>query len=189
MLLVIPVCCTAVPFILIVSLPSANLPLTPLILRWASFALLRIFCAVSRLSIGVFYLPTAIAALVAAIIRARDKQQSQVASGRLARTFLLSHAAKGKEGDPEKCALMPPAFECAVIAPIWRQWRGDCHIHRSQRTMGSVAAGHSRLLHGNPDHSPLGIIRPAAYLLRRKPAVQWLLLPASRTCSARGGDC
>lgn len=67
LLLVIPVALTAV--ILIASLPGALRPRLMLTLRWASFALLLAFCAVSILSIGIFYLPAAIATLVAAIVR------------------------------------------------------------------------------------------------------------------------
>lgn len=67
LLLVIPVALTAV--ILIASLPGALRPRLMLTLRWASFALLLAFCAVSILSIGIFYLPAAIATLVAAIAR------------------------------------------------------------------------------------------------------------------------
>ena len=66
LLLVVPVALTAVT--LIASLPNPPRPRLMLILRWASFALLLAFCAVSILSIGIFYLPAAIAALVAALV-------------------------------------------------------------------------------------------------------------------------
>ena len=67
LLIVIPVVLTAIT--LIATLPSAISPLLLLVLRWASFALLLAFCVVSILSIGIFYLPAAIAALVAAVVR------------------------------------------------------------------------------------------------------------------------
>ena len=67
LLLVIPVAVTAVT--LIASLPNAPRPRLMLALRWASFALLLAFCAVSALSIGIFYLPAAIAMLVTVILR------------------------------------------------------------------------------------------------------------------------
>ena len=67
LLLVIPVALTAVT--LIATLPNSPHPRIMLTLRWASFALLLAFCAVSILSIGIFYLPAAIATLIAAIVR------------------------------------------------------------------------------------------------------------------------
>lgn len=67
LLLVIPVALTAVT--LIASLPGALRPRLMLALRWTSFALLLAFCAVSILSIGIFYLPAAIATLIAAVAR------------------------------------------------------------------------------------------------------------------------
>ena len=67
LLLVVPVALTAVT--LIASLPGAPRPRLMLVLRWAAFVLLLAFCAVSILSIGVFYLPSVIVALVAAIVR------------------------------------------------------------------------------------------------------------------------
>ncbi len=67
LLLVIPVALTAVT--LIATLPTPAHPRIMLTLRWASFALLLAFCAVSILSIGIFYLPAAIATLIAAIAR------------------------------------------------------------------------------------------------------------------------
>ena len=67
LLLVIPVALTAVT--LIATLPTPAYPRIMLTLRWASFALLLAFCAVSILSIGIFYLPAAIATLIAAIAR------------------------------------------------------------------------------------------------------------------------
>ena len=66
LLLVIPVALTAVT--LIASLPNPPRPRLLLVLRWASFALLLAFCAVSALSIGIFYLPAAVATLVTAIV-------------------------------------------------------------------------------------------------------------------------
>jgi len=66
LLLVIPVALTAVT--LVASLPNPPRPRIMLTLRWASFALLLAFCAVSILSIGIFYLPAAIATLVSAIV-------------------------------------------------------------------------------------------------------------------------
>ena len=67
LLIVIPVALTAVT--LIATLPSTTPPLILLILRWASFALLLAFCVISILSIGIFYLPAAVATLIAAIVR------------------------------------------------------------------------------------------------------------------------
>lgn len=65
--LVIPVALTAVT--LIASRPNAPRPLLMATLRWASFALLLLFCLISALSIGLFYLPSAIAMLVHAILK------------------------------------------------------------------------------------------------------------------------
>ncbi len=65
LLIVIPVALTAIT--LNASLPGATRPRLMLILRWASFALLLLFCIAGALSIGIFYLPAAVAALVAAI--------------------------------------------------------------------------------------------------------------------------
>ena len=67
LLLVIPVALTAVT--LIATLPTPAHPRIMLTLRWASFALLLAFCAVSVLSIGIFYFPAAIVTLIAAIAR------------------------------------------------------------------------------------------------------------------------
>ena len=67
LLLVIPVALTAVT--LIASLPNAPRPRIMLTLRWAAFVLLLLFCAVSILSIGAFYLPSALATLIAIIVR------------------------------------------------------------------------------------------------------------------------
>ena len=67
LLLVIPVALTAIT--LIATLPNTAHPRIMLTLRWASFALLLALCVVGALSIGVFYLPAAIAALIAAIVR------------------------------------------------------------------------------------------------------------------------
>ena len=67
LLIVIPVALTAIT--LNASLPGATRPRLMLILRWASFVLMFLFCVVSALSIGIFYLPSTIAALVAAIAR------------------------------------------------------------------------------------------------------------------------
>ena len=67
LLIVIPVALTAIG--LIATLPGSARPRLMLALRWASFALLLAFCAVSALSIGVFYLPATIAMLVASIVR------------------------------------------------------------------------------------------------------------------------
>ena len=64
LLLVIPVTLTAIT--LIASLPNPQHPRLMLTLRWATFLLLLLFCAVSILSIGLFYLPATIAALIAA---------------------------------------------------------------------------------------------------------------------------
>ena len=65
LLIVIPVALTAIT--LNASLPGATRPGLMLILRWAAFVLLLIFCIAGALSIGIFYLPAAVAALVAAI--------------------------------------------------------------------------------------------------------------------------
>ena len=67
LLLVVPVALTAVT--LIASLPGAPRPRLMLTLRWTSFAVLLAFCAVSVLSIGIFYFPAAIATLIAAVVR------------------------------------------------------------------------------------------------------------------------
>ena len=67
LLLVIPVALTAVT--LIASLPNAPRPRLMLTLRWGAFVLLLLFCAVSILSIGAFYLPCALATLIAATVR------------------------------------------------------------------------------------------------------------------------
>ena len=67
LLLVIPIALTAVT--LIATLPNATRPHLMLTLRWASFALLILFCIIGALSIGIFYLPAAIATLIAAITR------------------------------------------------------------------------------------------------------------------------
>ena len=55
LLLVLPIIVTAVG--LIATLPGTVRPRIMLTLRWASLALLLAFCAVSILSIGIFYLP------------------------------------------------------------------------------------------------------------------------------------
>ena len=65
LLIVIPVALTAIT--LNASLPGATRPRLMLILRWAAFVLMLLFCIVSMLSIGLFYLPAAVAALIAAI--------------------------------------------------------------------------------------------------------------------------
>ncbi|MXY47560.1 MAG: hypothetical protein F4Y44_11420 [Chloroflexi bacterium] len=70
LLIVLPIIFTAIA--LIASFPSVAHPRLMLTLRWTAFALLLTFCAVSSLSIGLFYLPAAIAALVAAIVRGRN---------------------------------------------------------------------------------------------------------------------
>ena len=67
LLVVIPVALTAIT--LIATLPNPAHPRLMLILRWAAFVLLLLFCIAGALSIGIFYLPAALAALVAAIIR------------------------------------------------------------------------------------------------------------------------
>ena len=67
LLIVIPVALTAIT--LNASLPGATRPRLMLILRWASFALMFLFCVVSALSIGIFYLPSTIAMLVAAVLQ------------------------------------------------------------------------------------------------------------------------
>ena len=67
LLIVIPVALTAIT--LNASLPGATRPRLMLIFRWASFALLLLFCVVSALSIGIFYLPSTIAMLVAAVLQ------------------------------------------------------------------------------------------------------------------------
>ncbi|MYE54341.1 MAG: hypothetical protein F4X34_03990 [Chloroflexi bacterium] len=79
LLLVIPVALTAVT--LIASLPNPARPRLMLTLRWASFVLLLAFCAVSALSIGIFYLPAAIATLVLAIVGPYRRSQSVDNSG------------------------------------------------------------------------------------------------------------
>lgn len=67
LLIVIPVVLTAIG--LIATLPGSARPRLMLALRWTSFTLLLAFCAVSILSIGIFYLPATIATLIAAIAR------------------------------------------------------------------------------------------------------------------------
>ena len=70
LLIVIPVALTAIN--VIATLPNPAKPRLMLTLRWISFSVLLAFCAVSILSIGVFYLPATIATLVAAILRIRE---------------------------------------------------------------------------------------------------------------------
>ena len=65
LLVVIPVALTAIT--LNATLPNPAYPRLILILRWAAFVLMLLFCIVSMLSIGLFYLPAAVAALIAAI--------------------------------------------------------------------------------------------------------------------------
>ena len=67
LLIVIPVALTAIT--LNASLPGATRPRLMLILRWAAFVLMFLFCVVSALSIGLFYLPSTIAMLVAAVLQ------------------------------------------------------------------------------------------------------------------------
>ncbi len=67
LLIVIPVALTAIT--LNASLPGATRPRLMLILRWAAFVLMFLFCVVSALSIGIFYLPSTIAMLVAAVLQ------------------------------------------------------------------------------------------------------------------------
>ena len=67
LLIVIPVALTAIT--LNASLPGATHPRLMLILRWAAFVLLLLFCIAGALSIGIFYLPSTIAMLVAAILQ------------------------------------------------------------------------------------------------------------------------
>ena len=71
LLLVIPVALTAVT--LIASLPNAPRPRLMLTLRWTSFAFMLLFCVAGIYSIGIFYLPAAIGALIAAIVKRTDK--------------------------------------------------------------------------------------------------------------------
>ena len=67
LLIVIPVALTAIT--LIATLPNPAHPRLMLILRWASFVLMLIFCIAGALSIGIFYLPSTIAMLVAAVLQ------------------------------------------------------------------------------------------------------------------------
>ena len=67
LLIVIPVALTALA--LLATLPNPTRPRLMLILRWTTSVLLLLFCTVSMLSIGIFYLPAAIATFVAAIVR------------------------------------------------------------------------------------------------------------------------
>ena len=67
LLIVIPVALTAIT--LIATLPNPAHPRLMLILRWAAFVLMFLFCVVSALSIGIFYLPSTIAMLVAAVLQ------------------------------------------------------------------------------------------------------------------------
>ena len=67
LLIVIPVALTAIT--LIATLPNPAHPRLMLILRWASFALMLLFCIAGALSIGIFYLPSTIAMLVAAVLQ------------------------------------------------------------------------------------------------------------------------
>lgn len=71
LLLVVPVALTAVT--LIASLPNAPRPRLMLTLSWVAFVLLLLFCAVGIFSIGAFYLPCALAMLVAVIVRQTNK--------------------------------------------------------------------------------------------------------------------
>lgn len=70
LLIVLPIILTAIA--LIASLLSAARPRLMFTLRWTAFVLLFTFCAVGALSIGIFYLPAAIAALVVAIVKGND---------------------------------------------------------------------------------------------------------------------
>ena len=64
--IVIPVALTAIT--LIATLPNPAHTRLMLALRWASFALLLLFCIAGALSIGIFYLPAAIAMLVGVVV-------------------------------------------------------------------------------------------------------------------------
>jgi len=64
LLIVLPIIFTTIA--LIASLPGATHPRIMLILRWAAFALMVLFCAAGILSIGIFYIPAAIGVFVAA---------------------------------------------------------------------------------------------------------------------------
>ena len=69
-LIILPIVFTAI--VLIASLPGTALPRLMLTLRWTAFALTLLFCVVGIYSIGVFYLPAALAVLVAAIVGQSD---------------------------------------------------------------------------------------------------------------------
>ena len=74
LLIVLPIVVTAVA--LIASLPGGAHPHVMLILRWAAFALLLLFCAAAIYSIGVFYIPAAIGVFIAAATARSDRQQT-----------------------------------------------------------------------------------------------------------------
>ncbi len=67
LLIVLPIIVTAIG--LIATLPGTARPRIMLTLRWASFTFMLLFCVAGIYSIGIFYLPAAIGALVAAIVR------------------------------------------------------------------------------------------------------------------------
>lgn len=73
LLLVIPIIVTAVG--LIATLPDTSRPRLMLTLRWTSFAFMLLFCVAGIYSIGIFYLPAAIGALVAAIVGPSGRRQ------------------------------------------------------------------------------------------------------------------
>lgn len=70
-LIILPIIFTAIG--LIASLPGTTSPRLMLTLRWAAFALMLLFCVVGIYSLGIFYLPAALAVLVAAVIRPSNR--------------------------------------------------------------------------------------------------------------------
>ena len=74
LLITLPIIFTAIA--LIASLPGAAHPRIMLILRWAMFALILLFCAAGSLSIGIFYIPAAIGVFVAATTARSDARQT-----------------------------------------------------------------------------------------------------------------
>ena len=73
LLIVLPIIVTAIG--LIATLPGTARPRIMLTLRWASFTFMLLFCVAGIYSIGIFYLPAAIGALVAAIVGPSGRRQ------------------------------------------------------------------------------------------------------------------
>lgn len=72
LLIVLPIIVTAIG--LIATLPGTARPRIMLTLRWTSFTFMLLFCVAGIYSIGIFYLPAAIGALVAAIVSPSNRR-------------------------------------------------------------------------------------------------------------------